>query len=90
MGQPISQARRPPWLLPPCGCARPTIGAKVPAPVTAAELAALRAEVAKLRERTNAMVRVIGIFYDAGRDDKRREHQPWAEPWQRGQLTVAR
>ncbi len=58
--------------------------------MTAAELEALRAEVNDLREHTNAMFRIIGIFYDAGREDERREHRPWAEPRQRGQLTVAR
>ena len=37
--------------------------------MTAAELEALLAEVADLRERTEAMFRVAGIFYDAGWND---------------------
>ena len=37
--------------------------------MTAAELAVLRAEVAELRERTNAMFRVAGIFCEAGWND---------------------
>lgn len=31
-GRPLSRAHRPPWLLPPCGCVRPTEEANVPTP----------------------------------------------------------
>jgi hypothetical protein len=45
-----------------------------------AELEALRAEIAELRERTDAVLRLAGLHCEAGQAGERREHQPWAQP----------
>ena len=53
--------------------------------MTAADLEQLRAEVDDLREHTNAMFRVAGIFYEAGWNDAPRQRPAgWPLPgrWQ--------
>jgi hypothetical protein len=47
--------------------------------VNAAELAALRGEIAKLRATVDALTRVVGLFYHAGYDDAL-GHTPAAAP----------
>ena len=44
-----------------------------------AELEALRAEIAELRERTDAVLRLAGLLCEAGQPGERRDHQPWAQ-----------